>query len=334
VYRLTPNGSQWTYTELYRFAGYKAGYSPNGVTVDAAGNLYGVLNQGGAYGFGLVYELSPTATMPWKFTDLHDFQGGADGNYPVGTLVFDGAGNLYGATRDINEGNGEVFQLSPQTGGGWTEHVIYTLPGSSSSTHPTSGLAIDASGNLFGATDGGSHGAIFELSPSNGTWTGTQLYEFTGGNDGGTPEATVTFDGAGNLFGTTITGGANSHGTVFELSPSSSGYTFSVIYSFSSTQGTSYTSVALDSAGDILGGNVYGSAQWGVIFKLSTSSGQWGYSTIHTFTGGKDGGFLTGLVPDGTGNFFGVAAYGGVAGCINQSGCGNVFRLSSTTPSK
>jgi uncharacterized repeat protein (TIGR03803 family) len=335
VYRLSPNGSQWTYTVLYKFPGYTGGTEPYNVILDSAGNLYGELAQGGTFGNGLVFELSPTTSGPWKFTSLYEFTGGTDGGLPNGGLVFDAAGNLYGATHYGGKGSGAgtVFELSPASGGGWTETVLYDFfSGQCFGTYnPNAGVVFDAAGNLYGTSAGG-NGAVYELKAGSGGRTCVLLYAFQG-IDGAVPEAGVTLDAAGNIYGTTVAGGVNSAGTVFELSPNSSGsYTFNLVFAFNGSSGQNpYYPVLVDASGDIYGAALYGTSNWGVVFKLSHAAGGWTYGLLHTFTGAADGGYPNGLIFDSAGNLYGVANYGAKAGCINQSGCGTVFKLSPAT---
>ena len=338
VYRLSPQGSGWTYTVLYEFSGNRQGSEPTQLVLDAAGNLYGELIVGGTFGAGSIFELSPTTSGPWTYTNLYTFTGGTDGQYPVGGLVFDGSGNLYGATAyggAEEGGQGAVFKLSPNGSGGWTESVIYSV--SVTANHPTGPLVFDGSGNLYGVWDGadGVLGGVFELKPSSGGWTFVSLYSFTGSSDGETPEAGVVRDAAGNLYGTTTYGGAHHLGTVYELSPNSGGgYTFNLLYTFAGGNGggNSFNPVTLDASGTLFGSALGGADNWGVVFELSPSSSGWTYGLVHTFTGGADGGYPGGLIFDAAGNLYGTAVYGAKPGCLNNSGCGTIFKLSSTAP--
>ena len=173
----------------------------SGVIFDNAGNLYGTAG-GGANGDGAVFKLSRIGTL-WKETTLYSFTGGADGSAPLNGLIMDPAGNLYGTTSNGGGGNGVVFELSP-SGGGWTYQVIY------SGADGYASLAMDAAGNIYGAT----FSTVFELSPNgNGGWNPTILHTFTGPpGDGSTADGTPVLDQAGNLYGTTRTGGVHNSG--------------------------------------------------------------------------------------------------------------------------
>jgi hypothetical protein len=208
VYEATLSGGAWNETVLHNFQTTGGdGYSPYGVVVlDSAGNLYGTTQFGGAYYYGTVYELS-RSQGGWIETILYSFTGrNGEGCFPQGGLVFDEAANLYGVTDSC----GVVFELSPQTGGGWNFTVLYNFPGGHG-YGPRSALAIDSAGNLYGTVPYGgiyTEGNVFELSPSNGgEWTYTDLYDFTGGNDGAVPAGGVAVTGPGGyLYGTTYYG--------------------------------------------------------------------------------------------------------------------------------
>jgi uncharacterized repeat protein (TIGR03803 family) len=158
-------------------------------------------------------------------TTLYSFRGTNDGEHPSATLVFDGAGNLYGATTlGGSGGGGTVFRLSP-SGGGWNFSLLYSLAGHASEGQDPgvyNALVLDAAGNLYGAdyadTPNG-YGSIFKLTPANGIWTYTGLHDFTGGSDGANPMGGVNFDANGDLYGTTVYGGTTGGGVVWEITP-------------------------------------------------------------------------------------------------------------------
>lgn len=212
-----------------------------------------------------------------------------------------------------------------------TETLLYSFAGGTDGVYPTGILASDAAGNLYGTTQsGGSGGAgtIFELSPgSSGGWTESVLYSFTGGADGGYPYGGVTLDAYGNLFGTTVEGGTNEGGTVFELSPvSSGGWAFSTIHTFGGPDGlASYTPVTFDAAHKLYGTTREGGTHgYGVVFEMESSAGGvWNESVLYSFTGGKDEGFpMSGLVIDKSGNLYGTNIG------VGEDAPGVVFQLS------
>ena len=200
VYEMMRSGSSWTEQPLYTFSGPDGSQPFAGIIFDNAGNMYGTTAQGGAHGYGTVYELSPTGNG-WTETVLYSFQNGSDGSYLIGGLIFDQAGNLYGATDNGGSGGGgTVFELTP-SGGSWTYNLLYSFTGGTQ-CGPRASLAMDGSGNLYGTTycDGANNkGSIFKLTPSSPYWTYTSMHDFIGGTDGSAPISNVTFDTAGNL---------------------------------------------------------------------------------------------------------------------------------------
>lgn len=226
IYELMPSSGDWTVIDLHDFTYSPDGeYPQSGLIADNAGNLYGTATGGGNFGFGTAFELTPTGSG-WVLTVLHAFQGASDGGYPIGGLVFDQSGNLYGTTSSAGSGGGgTVFELTP-SGGGWSFNLIYGFHGSSGSG-PAANLSWDGAGNLYGTTAGDGvyqHGSVFKLMPTSGGWSETDLYSFTGGSDGSTPMSNVTLDTNGNLYGTTSSGGANfcefqNCGVVWEITP-------------------------------------------------------------------------------------------------------------------
>jgi uncharacterized repeat protein (TIGR03803 family) len=219
VFEVAHSGGFWTETLIYSFTGGDDGGTPvAGVTFDDAGNLYGTTSFGGLYGSGVVYGLSPSVSG-WSETVLYNFQGLSDGEFPVGGVIVDHTGNLYGSTfLGGDNGGGTVYQLSP-SGGGWTLTTLYSF---STYYGPYNKLTLDAHGNLYGAANGAGAnglGSVFKLAPGISGWTFTDLYDFTGGNDGGQPYGSVAVDASGNIFGTNVVGGSNNQGVVFEITP-------------------------------------------------------------------------------------------------------------------
>jgi uncharacterized repeat protein (TIGR03803 family) len=319
---------------LHSFAGTNSNDGANpgasGLTFDSAGNLYGTTQQGGTSNYGTAFKLSPASGGGYTETVLYSFTGGNDGGSPVASsLIFDGAGNLYGETFSSADGAGTVFKLSPASGGGYTETVLYNFTGGSDGEDPYGGLILDSAGNLYGTTVlGGTsgYGTVFELSPaSGGGYTETVLHSFTGGSDGLYPYGILIFDSTGNLYGTTIQGGPAGDGTVFELSPTSGGgYTEAVLYSFTggSDGAVSTAGLILDSAGNLYGttGNG-GTSGYGTVFELSPAAGG-GYTetVLYSFTGRSDP--YAGLIFDSAGNLYGTTIQGGT------DNIGTVFKLS------
>ena len=211
----------WTENSIYAFSGSNGSGPLDGVIFDSAGNLYGTTYQGGRYGEGTIFQLSPS--MGWTESVLHSFGYLNDGGYPHAGLIPDQSGNLYGATSDFAPGGGGlVFELSP-SGDSWTYLNVYNLSGTAfNRCGPWGNLAVDAAGNLYGTTfcDGPNKlGSVFKLTFSGGRWIYTSLHDFTGGNDGANPISNVVIDANGNLYGTASVGGALGYGVVWEITP-------------------------------------------------------------------------------------------------------------------
>jgi len=230
VYKLTPANGQWTEKVLYDFCKQAScadgGTSHAALVFDAAGNLYGTTSQGGAYSFGVVFKLAPQPNGTWKYSVLYSFGNGTDGKNPFGGVIFDSAGNLYGTTSGGGTtttfcagGCGIAYELSPGSGGLWTETVLYNFCSQSAcadGNSPLGSFVLDPAGNLYGATQmGGSptpsaEGTVFQLTPpaGSGQWTMTTLHSFpnNGGTDGYSPTGglALTYIGASVvLYGTT-----------------------------------------------------------------------------------------------------------------------------------
>ena len=248
VWELSPPsrpGDSWTESNLYSFPSLGGGIEPGMLLTDPSGNFYGTSDSGGqstncgTYGCGAVFEVSPPSQVggAWSGAILYSFQCGADGSDPVGSLIFDNEGALYGATtgNDNPCGYGTVFKLAPPSQGGepWTETVLYSFHGLDGQ-NPYAGLIFDRKGNLYGTTGyggpldcaGGRQGCgnVFELSPPllpGGAWTETVLYNFSDPKtgDGQYPFSNLIVDEQGDLYGTTLQGGYRAAGTIFELMP-------------------------------------------------------------------------------------------------------------------
>jgi uncharacterized repeat protein (TIGR03803 family) len=285
AYRLSPGGNgKWSEKLLYSFGG-KAGTEPNpSLVFDTAGNLYGTTLAGGGEKGGVVFELTPSAKGAWSETILHSNHTGArgPGPYGYGGLTLGGAQNLYGVTMGALGSAGEVFGLSPGSHDKWKQEILYRFD-SGDGAGPFGGMIFDTAGNLYGATwEGGSEdceggcGVIFELTPAaNGTWTETVLNNFNG-NDGYQANGPLIFDSEGNLYGTTGYGGTYDGGTVFELTPGMNGaWSEIVLHSFCALDScadgqTPFTGVILDAAGNLYGTTQSGGASgYGTVFEIT-----------------------------------------------------------------
>ena len=273
------------------------------------------------------------------FNVIHTFTGKGDGATPWSGLTMDQAGNLYGTTcgNDCGYGGnaGSIFRLS-RNGSSWIFNPLYNFPGGSAGGNPYAGVVLGPHGSLYGTTPYafGGYGTVFSLTPSATAcksaicyWAETLLYRFTGGSDGAAPAfGDVIFDGAGNLYGTTLFGGAYSAGTVFELTPSGSGWTENILYSFTggSDGGYPYAGLIFDQAGALYGATMFGGqAGGGTVFKLTPVNGIWNYSTVYSFNG--PGGAYCGpagnLIMDAAANLYGATQ------CDGTYGLGSVFEL-------
>ncbi|MGB8890133.1 MAG: choice-of-anchor tandem repeat GloVer-containing protein [Candidatus Korobacteraceae bacterium] len=227
VYQLTPSGGGWLGNVIYSFQGLDDGANPSGgVVIDRSGNLYGITEEGGFRGGGTLYQLSLSGSS-WTERTIQAFAH-TSGCVPVGGLIVDSAGNLYGTTTACGtHGAGTVFRLSPSG----VLNVLYNLPSISGSgciysyfCGSLGKLAMDAAGNLYGTvTAGGAYGAgtVFKLTNGTNGWTYTSLHDFTGQSDptGAYPTSTLIIDANGNLYGTASEGGTYNNGTVFEITP-------------------------------------------------------------------------------------------------------------------
>jgi uncharacterized repeat protein (TIGR03803 family) len=313
VFKISAAGAE---SVLHSFAGFPTdgANSKAGLVMDSAGNLYGTTNGGGANDFGTVFKISAAGTE----SVLHSFAGGpTDGAYPLGGLIMDSAGNLYGTTSYGGaNGDGTVFKIS--TAGMYS--VLHSFAGSPSDGRvPYAGLTMDGAGNLYGTTNAGGLGAydfgtVFKISADG---TESILHSFTG-IDGGVPEAGLIMDSAGNLYGTTTSGGTATvinSGEVFKISPAG---TLSVMHYFTGGITSSITDGGYPRAGLIMDseGNLYGTTSsggandLGTVFVISAAGR---IIILHSFAGATTDGNepVAGLMMDSAGNLYGTTAVGG-----------------------
>jgi len=223
----------WYTVILYTFHGGVDGVSPSTwFAFDSNGAIYGTTNRGSDNDAGTVFQLQNLGGAQWNETQLWAFHGGtADGAYPAFGVIFDTAGNLYGTTSQGGSSNkGTVFKLTHNSGGSWTESILYSFQGGTDASSPSGPLSFDAAGDLYGAASAGAlgYGAVYKLTPSSGgQWTESVIYSFTGGPDGGHPSGELAIDDSGNLYGTAAVGGThpdctdtpNCGGVVYRISP-------------------------------------------------------------------------------------------------------------------
>jgi uncharacterized repeat protein (TIGR03803 family) len=325
VFELARSGTGWILRPLYNFQGGDDSSNPGyGVVLGPDGALYGVISGGCSnyYVCGKVFRLAPqptrcaSFTCPWLETVLHQFTGTPDGSLPASRLTSNSEGNMYGVTFYGGFYNwGSAFELSP-SGGGWMENVIYSFNNNQGLgvAFPGGQLAIDPSGNLYGAADcnttlGCFYGAVWELEATQG-WMLNELYQFNGG-DGYQP-VSVLRDSSGNLYGTTLGDGGNQSAAVYELSPSNGGWNYSQLYNYGGLGEDSTFYLAMDSAGNLYGGNSDYSGSY--VFKLTRSGNSWIFSKVHSFSGPDGDGPAGNLVFDSNGNLYGTTVKGGSYG--------------------
>ena len=289
---------------------------------------------GGDGGYGTVFNLRPppsackAALCPWTETVLYRFTGGSDGGFGGGApsyadaLVFDQAGNIYGTTpNDGAFGNGVVFKLT-QSGGSWTESVLWSFTGGNDGANPFSGVIFDNAGNLYGtAAFGGANnqGVVYELSPSESGWTQSTLYSFRS-EDSSYPYGGVTMDAQGNLYGTT--GGPQGDGEAYELAQANGNWIVSRRQVFFAYEGP-YDTPTLDAEGNLYGTVCLGGNGDGEVFKLTPTGSRWTYTNLYNFTGEINNGYapVGGVIFDANGNLYGTTYAGG------ENGDGIVWKI-------
>jgi uncharacterized repeat protein (TIGR03803 family) len=305
-----------TYTVLHRFTGGADGENPSaGVIPGSSGNLYGVTQHGGEANQGVIYKVdaSGQVTVPYSFLAK------TDGTYPEAGVALDSAGNLYGTTSQ----GGLVYKVDAR--GQYS--ILYTFSNAYYGLGPEGSLTLDSTGNLYGTADVGGAaqaGTVYKLDPAGQV---ALLYSFTGGADGANPQAGVTFDSAGNLYGTTNLGGSAGLGVVYKLSPDGQE---TVLHTFTGEpDGAKPTAaVTLDAAGNLYGtayqggeGHCYPQSGCGVVYEIDTAGN---YTILYTFTGGADGGGpFSGVILDAAGNLYGTTYQGSL-------GFGVVYKLDTS----
>jgi uncharacterized repeat protein (TIGR03803 family) len=276
VYRLSQQNGKWNETVLYAFQGQLGGghdgsIPGGGLIFDAAGNLYGTTGAGGANSTGTVFKLTPSGNT-WIETVIYNFAGKPDGIGPIGELIADSAGTLYGVTNSggtntntNSAGGGTIFELSPNLDGTWSETVLHSFGAGSDGARPAAGMVADQAGNLYGTTQygggtpHGGHGTVFQLSLTNGVWTESVISNFTASGGGNLPQSPVIVDQLGNLYGA-ANGGGGQHGVIFKLSLTNGVWTHSPFYTFPDVPSGTHPAgnLLIDSAGNFYGTTITG----------------------------------------------------------------------------
>lgn len=277
VFKLATDG---TVTLLHSFTGADGAAPDGGVLVMPNGTIFGTTGSGGSQNNGVLFKISAKG----KYKVLHDFVGN-DGSFLRGDLVRDKLGNLYGtALFGGSTFDGTVYEYAPDG----TFTVLHTFNGSDGE-FPEHGVVRDRDGNLYGVTAFGGasdEGTVYKIA-ADGTFS--TVYNFTGGADGGFLYGGLDLDNAGNIYGTTASGGSNGAGTVFKLTPDG---TLTTIYNFTgAADGGSPEGDTLQVGDHIYGAGTNGgdpTCQCGVVYDVDMSTGQ--ESVLHAFAGGADGG--------------------------------------------
>jgi uncharacterized repeat protein (TIGR03803 family) len=300
-----------------------------GVAFDGKGNLFGDTTGGGAYGSGTAFELTPGSDGKWTENILHSFCKSSsdcqDGALPSTTVVIDPAGHVYGAS------NTAAFELIPGGAAGWSFQVIY-------STSTNGGFVLDKAENLYGTWGPGKYkeGDVFKLSHDTAEaagWSEKVLYNFGPGECCAT--SSLTFDTAGNLYGTTKLGGSG-NGSAYRIVKGKDGsWSDQIMHSFSAGSDGQYpwdAGLVLDAEGNAYGTTLQGGIG-GTVFELSPAGdGQWKETILYNFPNAEEngGGPAAGLVFDKAGNLYGTTSAGGDPSCS----CGVVFKLASGSNGK
>jgi len=297
-----PGAHSQTFSVVHNFKWTDGANPLAGLTIDGS-NLYGTTSSGGDFGQGTVFVINSSG----EESVLYQFTGGKDGGAPEAGLILI-EGNLYGTTSAGGASDaGTVFEVTLHG----KEKVLYSFTGKADGANPQASLVRDADGNLYGTTNLGgenSNGTVFKLIPPKAEgkpWTEEVLHNFGKGTDGAAPVAGVSFDAAGNLYGTTSDGGTDGYGTVFQLKPSKSKWTEKILHNFElqGDGGVPYAGIVVDGEklyGAATDGGQGGSSGGGTVFELKLSNGNWKFSVLYQLPGwGISGSFRNVLVSSG-----------------------------------
>ena len=306
VYKIDTSGNE---TVLHTF-NLTDGSGPQGSPVlDAAGNIYGITAAGGGLGSGTVFKLDTSN----NFSILYNVP-----YQPRSGLIIDAAGNLYGTLfLGGDYGQGSVFKIDP-SGNATTLHSFGASP--ADGILPAARLTLDASGNLYGTTQNGgtnTFGTVFKLDTAGNNFV--TLHNFTN-TDGAYPAGSLTLDAAGNIYGTTVDGGASGVGAIFKID---TGGNLTVLHSFADVDGHGPTGdLPRDAAGNLYGTTIEGGGGTGAVFKLDTAGN---LTVLHAFVDYTDGNEpAAGLYMDAAGNLYGTTEFGG-----SSDNNGTVFKFTA-----
>ncbi len=265
-------GFSWSTAILYRFSGTNGSYPQGELTFDSSGNIYGTAVNGGTYGWGLVFSLTPSGGS-WVEDILYQARNDGDGQYPMGGVIFDHSGNLYGIMPGGGRYNfGVVYQLA-RSGSGWQESTVHNFQfQGDDGAQPNGGLISDTAGNIYGTTVHlpGAGGSAFELSSEGGGWNDDFVSTFSGGINLG-PYDKLVMDSSGDLYGTTFADGRYGFGSVFKLTRVGGGWSYHSLHDFTGGQdgGNPMSALVFDASGNIYGtASAGGQYHKGVVFKI------------------------------------------------------------------
>ena len=325
VFELSPpssGGVDWTETVIWNFKGRDNGSSPAyRLAMDKLGNLFGETLQGGEYGSGTVFMLTPPGAPGGSWTERTIFVPAGYGEVFFGELLIDSAGDLYGTQFSGGDfGVGTAFKLTPGPDGHFVPTTLYSFGATDGDSEwPRGPLTMDSAGNLYGVSYGGGayeYGTAYKLTrPAKGStsWTNSVLYSFGNGTQGCVPEGNVILGGSGRVYGQTAACGALGNGVFFRLTPSASGpWTESVLYAFSTTDGgNEYPTLAFDAKANVFYGTSFYGGGNGVVYELSPPEGEgdgWTDTVLYSFAGGTSGGNPVGPIAwDANGTLYGAA---------------------------
>ena len=312
VFKITPAGSL---TTLYSFAGSDGRLPYAGLVQGTDGNFFGTTHSGGTSGLGTVFEITPAGAL----RTLHSFTSYSDGAYPYAGLVQGTDGNFYGTTDSGGTGyHGTIFKITPA--GALT--TLYSFGVNGDGAYPDAGLVQGTDGNFYGTTSysgDGNSGTVFKITPAGVLTTLFSFMSITSYGDGAHPYAELVQGNDGSFYGTTDSGGANYHGTIFKITPAGA---LTTLYPFPGSDGSDpYAALVQGTDGDFYGTTRYGGAGGlgsGTIFKI-TPAGV--LTTLYSFAW-SDGGYPYAALVQGTdGNFYGTTYEGGT------TGYGTVFKI-------